>query len=264
VGLVNDRGLAARGLSAPQKAPPLDWREYVNRATGVVSKYPAGVDPGFAYNPGKAWLDGKPAQVKPPDVQPVATPAMKLPAVPRQSLAQADAALTKAMQPWADRLSPAEEDALHDYKATLGMKMNLAVRGVQPQADLSHGAKVLEAALDRAVMPQTVRTFRAAGPAEIKKLMAVPIGGTFEAEAFVSASLEEASAAAFSKLFPQRLIIQIIVPKGTRGAAYVHPFPEIQHKQFEVLLNIGTKLRIVRNDDRLVLVAGEEDSDGSK
>jgi len=47
---------------------------------------------------------------------------------------------------------------------------------------------------------------------------------------------------------------------GTRGAAYVHPFPDYRFRQYEVLLNVGIKLRMVRNDgSRAVLIAGDED-----
>jgi hypothetical protein len=56
---------------------------------------------------------------------------------------------------------------------------------------------------------------------------------------------------------------RIIVPAGTKGAAYVHPFPDVQHEEFEILLNIGTKLRILRNDEtQLVLLAGEDEGHG--
>jgi hypothetical protein len=75
VGLVNDRGLAARGKSGPDKAPDLTWQTYIDRTTGVVTKYPAGVDPGFAYNPGKAWLEGKKQPMKAPRVKLYGPPA---------------------------------------------------------------------------------------------------------------------------------------------------------------------------------------------
>lgn len=34
--------------------PPLDFRPYVNKRTGEVTEVPAGIDPGWDYNPGKA------------------------------------------------------------------------------------------------------------------------------------------------------------------------------------------------------------------
>jgi hypothetical protein len=73
VATVSERALGRMGKSGPDKAPPLDWREYVDRTTGRVSRAPAGVDPGFAYNPGKAWKEGTAQPVKGLRVRPVDT-----------------------------------------------------------------------------------------------------------------------------------------------------------------------------------------------
>jgi hypothetical protein len=67
---VGERRLASMGKSKPDTAPPLNWMTYIDRTTGVVTKYPAGVDPGFAYNPGLAWKKGQPAVVNTPRVRP--------------------------------------------------------------------------------------------------------------------------------------------------------------------------------------------------
>ena len=42
------------GVVVKRDAPPVAYTEFVNRGTGEVSKVPVGIDPGFAYNPGKA------------------------------------------------------------------------------------------------------------------------------------------------------------------------------------------------------------------
>ncbi len=52
------RGLARMGKSGPDTAPaddPVPWR---NPRTGTVHMVPKGIQPGFGYNPGKAWLHG--------------------------------------------------------------------------------------------------------------------------------------------------------------------------------------------------------------
>jgi SPP1 gp7 family putative phage head morphogenesis protein len=41
------------GEDVKTTAPPVDWITYVNPATGEVVPVPRGIDPGFAYNPGK-------------------------------------------------------------------------------------------------------------------------------------------------------------------------------------------------------------------
>jgi SPP1 gp7 family putative phage head morphogenesis protein len=37
-------------------APPIEYRDWTNPRTGVVTPVPIGIDPGFAYNPGQAFL----------------------------------------------------------------------------------------------------------------------------------------------------------------------------------------------------------------
>jgi len=46
--------LAAAGFKILREAPPIEWLQYVNPRTGEVVPVPRGIDPGFAYNPGKA------------------------------------------------------------------------------------------------------------------------------------------------------------------------------------------------------------------
>jgi Phage Mu protein F like protein len=43
--------------------PPLNLQPWRNPRTGEIIQVPAGIDPGFAYNPGKAWKEGQAAYV---------------------------------------------------------------------------------------------------------------------------------------------------------------------------------------------------------
>lgn len=48
------------GKSGPDEAPPIEWEERVvgkNGSAPRTVRTPKGIDPGFAYNPGKAWLE---------------------------------------------------------------------------------------------------------------------------------------------------------------------------------------------------------------
>lgn len=50
----------AQGKSGPDEAPPIEWEERVigkNGSDPRTVRVPKGIDPGFAYNPGKAWLE---------------------------------------------------------------------------------------------------------------------------------------------------------------------------------------------------------------
>jgi len=51
--------------------PPADvWRDYVNKRTGEIARVPEGIDPGWAYNPGKAGYQALPATAKLIDAPP--------------------------------------------------------------------------------------------------------------------------------------------------------------------------------------------------
>lgn len=55
---VSARGLERMGKSKPDTAPPIATRPWRNPSTGTVHHVPEGIDPGFDYNPGKAWQAG--------------------------------------------------------------------------------------------------------------------------------------------------------------------------------------------------------------
>ncbi len=118
--------------------------------------------------------------------------------------------------------------------------------------------KNLKAGLTKARMPFSVKVWRTIGPAEAALYTQMKIGDAIPVSGFLSTSMSKQAAEEFGAKF-NRALIEIIVPEGTKGAAYVHPFPTEQYQQFEVLLNDGVELRIVRNTGtRLVLIAGEE------
>jgi hypothetical protein len=51
---------SSRGLTGPDEAPPVEWQEVTvgkSSATPRTVLTPKGIDPGFAYNPGKAYLE---------------------------------------------------------------------------------------------------------------------------------------------------------------------------------------------------------------
>ena len=73
---VSAAGLRRQGKDGPDPAPPVTLRPWRNPRTGQVIEVPAGIDPGFGYNPGAAWLGQPPsasAAPQPPMIPP--TPA---------------------------------------------------------------------------------------------------------------------------------------------------------------------------------------------
>lgn len=72
---VGEAGLRRMGKSGPDTAPPLETRPWRNPHTGTVHEVPVGIDPGFDYNPGKAWQEGADAlPVKSPGWRPLGPP----------------------------------------------------------------------------------------------------------------------------------------------------------------------------------------------
>jgi hypothetical protein len=95
----NERLIARQGKRLCD-SPQLQWQEYKDRTTGVVTKYPAGVDPGFVGNPGRAWAK---APVSAPRVKPIgaAPPVLAQPgatAVPPAALQKFMSAPSGAVQ----------------------------------------------------------------------------------------------------------------------------------------------------------------------
>ena len=167
--------------------------------------------------------------------------------------------LTFAMRPWAKSLSRVQDDALRDYKRTLGQPINRALLDGQNRTDpLIKTADTLSEALRGAIFPFTVSAWRAAAAKECQLLRGTPFGATVTSKTFVSTTTQRDIANAIAAP-EKRTIINIIIPAGTRGAAYIHPFPDYDQEEFEILLNRGTNLRILRHVPNIVILAANED-----
>ncbi|ORE85585.1 phage minor head protein [Aurantimonas sp. 22II-16-19i] len=55
--------LLARGVPLRFDAPAITMRDWLNKRTGEITKVPDGIDPGWAYNPGKAGFEAQRATV---------------------------------------------------------------------------------------------------------------------------------------------------------------------------------------------------------
>lgn len=78
---VSGRDLQRMGRSGPDPSPPIVTRPWRNPTTGQVEHVPVGIDPGFDYNPGAAWLGGRPqvpAQIRWAEALPPPPPAPPL------------------------------------------------------------------------------------------------------------------------------------------------------------------------------------------
>lgn len=105
--------------------PPQDtFRDYVNTRTGEVSRVPDGIDPGWAYNPGKAAIEA------------MLRRAEKLVTAPaRLAAAYQDATDTEAFRTWfmaADRRRPPAPETVVAGTVSQAVLDDLGRRGSQP------------------------------------------------------------------------------------------------------------------------------------
>lgn len=255
------RDLGRQGKSGPDQAPPIVTHPFVRPSDGKILQVPDGIDPGFAYNVGEGFA-GMPqipgtARLSPPAGWIPPVPGGPLPDTPRFStLAEADAALRPAYQAWADRLTTAQRAVLDDYKGPVGRRLN---RFLRDQDDWNYArpgepakmVKALDEALDRARAPQDLRVFRGVSAEEAQRLAHLGVGDQVITRTFLSTSAIEAPARGMAG---SPLRVEIIVPEGTRGAAYIHPFPSYRFPQAEMLLRRRMQMTVVhREGDRLVL-----------
>jgi hypothetical protein len=129
-------------------------------------------------------------------------------------------------------------------------------RQVAPSAALAH-------ALAHATAPADMLLYRGAGPAEAAFYRSLAQGTTARANCFVSASLVPGVAASVAAGQTGGAIIEIVVRKGQKGVAYIHPFPTYRYPQWEVLINVGMRLERLRaNSDVVRLEIGHDDEFG--
>ncbi len=271
---VSARGLARQGKSGPDEAPPLDIQARPVGTSGKTALAPAGVDPGFAYNPGMAWkgevapphdavMKASPGWTPPPP----APPPPPLPAVaevepmpvPRNAaeLDAADRRLREHYDAWAGDLSGAERGTLQAYKGSAYESINMHLDGRRANARMAPVIETLDGALAKA--PPTNRPmtlFR--GISRADPFAKARVGSVFQQRPFMSTSIWRDKAAAFAGA-NDGIVIEIRVPQAYHGVAWVHPYPEVQHVEWEMLFRPGGRYRIVsRDENRMVVEAIDE------
>lgn len=254
--------LRRSGRDGPDKAPDSTFRPWKNPATGQVHMIPNGIDPGWDYNVGKAWKQGAPPPVAPPKPAPVLPPV----APPRAPLttvatmpaaapdaAGADKALTREYAEWAAGGGKAELRALDKFKVDSSpMQAVLRDRADMPVA--RQDAEALAGFIDRAEAPEDMLIFRGIRGEMALAIAALPPGAVFTEPGFSSTSLSAQVARTFMRKRRSAILLEIVVPKGYRGAAYIHPTPGVRKRQYEMLLSPGATFRVVGNADGVVTV----------
>lgn len=249
---LSDADLKRFGWTPTPQAPPSDPVIRFTRINGVVRpvETPAGIDPGFAFNPGKLGL-------KPQDPGgglfghlPRQWPPV--PSSEAEAITLADR-IAEGQAEWEATLSAFELDAIEAYKGVGYRPVNMLLRGEDiDEDDLDYAsdlAETLTGALDRARLPRAVTTFRGV-PAEIAdESYAYKAGEEFTEPSFVSSSLLEENAFDFGDF-----IIEAVYPPQTEAIALVHFLPHVMNAEIEMLLAPGKRFRVLARRKGRMLV----------
>lgn len=257
---VSGPALRRAGRSGPDVAPANTYRPWTDKRTGQVHMVPNGIDPGWDYNVGKAWKQGAPPPVAPPKPPPVPPPGPgpktvgpKTVAAAAPDLAEANKMLTRHYAGWARGGSKAELAALDAYKEG-GAAMQAALRHGADMPAAREDAKMLAGFIGRAEAPEDMVVFRGLRGELARAVAGLAAGAQFTDAGFSSASLSGAVARRFMRKRKSAILLEIVVPKGYRGAAYVHPTPQIRKQQFEMLLAPGATFRVIGQEGDVVTV----------
>ena len=252
---ISARGLKRQGKDGPDEAPPLDIQPRPIGRSGKTALAPAGVDPGFAYNPGMAWKGAvsppadailraspgfrpPPPAPAPPPIPPARVAAPILPA-------ETDAALSRDYAGWARDLDEAERAAIGLYKQVDGAAGKAINAGLRRGKAHLFGETIdtLNAAIAKASVPRDMTVWR--GVKDLAFLRGVGVGDVITEKGYTSTSIRKKTA----KDFRGDGLLVISVPQGY-PAAYVHHVPNVTNKQFELLIRRGARFVIEAIADR--------------
>ncbi len=178
--------------------------------------------------------------------------------VPRQyaSSADIDATESAAAASWRGSLTPEQDAARNLYKGERGPYMNAVLRGEIELPALLKSARALHYGLMQAVMHETLRAYRVVSNRTLTRLDRLRPGETFLAEGFTSLTLDDATAGRLLGEKEDGDVIEVIIPRGYIGAAYIDGPPRTDKHEFEVLIASGANFRYAgRRDNRIVLEA---------
>lgn len=158
-----------------------------------------------------------------------------------KELEDADRILRGRYDPWAQSLSGAEAQTLAAYKSHAYTGINGHLAGTVKRDALTPVIKTLDQALAKAPptdRPMTV--FR--GIARTDPIAAVKVGKTVQPRIFMSTSIKRRVAEDFAD---GGVILEIKVPEAYHGTAWVHPYPDINHREWEMLFRPGSRFRVI-------------------
>lgn len=259
--------LTAKGSAPASPAPPAPAAP----ATPPTDTGPVQVNPTTSPKPGQPTPSIPPAlapkvpkalipKQKPVTPEPPPAPVKPLPPAltsepgpiavgSAADLSAADKVLHNDYAAWGKRLSEDERDALAAYKGSFFRDMNNHLRGLLDDPSVMHDIRALTRALDRARTKRALTVHRGVGrgtPWEAAK-----IGDTVADAGFMSSSVNPGTAQSFGSA---TVSIEIRLPRGYTGGAYVNRIPNVNHMEFEFIIRPGAPFRVIeRTGNRIVV-----------
>lgn len=257
-------------------APEILRRRWTDPASGRTDMVPLGIDPGWDYNVGAAWreardLPGSTARMPPdgppdwPPPAPVLQRVASLPRAPaammrteirradaRPSVLAQDARLRDAYAPWRQALTPEDAQAISAYRSRAGATLNRILRGERAGAPPAAAMIArLATALAAARTPRAITVHRGAGAAALAEIGAVGSDGRFTT--FISTSIDIAVATDFARRRDGR-VVELRLPAGLNGAAYIQMSTTDRPRQYELLLAPGLGYRVISRTGRRIVL----------
>lgn len=164
-------------------------------------------------------------------------------------LGTADRLLHQDFKAWGRRLTAEESWGLELYKGSGYRLMNQHLRGQSDGSSYMPSIRALDAALSRAKLKRPVTVHR--GVPLGTAWDDLQVGQTIRDPGFLSTSLSPRTAESFSSA---GVHVEIRLPKGYAGGAYVNRIPDVKHPEFEFLIRPGAPFRVIeRSGSRIVV-----------
>lgn len=253
--------LQAQGEQLKFDPPPDTFVSYTNSRTGEIVTVPAGIDPGWAYNPGKAGFAEIERQAQSKMAAGLfAKLERQWPPPPRNEaelLKLADD-LTKGQESWEHSLSRSQREAIETYKGDGYTATNAWLRDDDSVlSDLDDDdievARILSTDLSSAMksarLPQSVTTYRGIPKHRAQAFANLKPGDIVSDPGFFSSSLSKDIADKFGEF-----VIEARLQRGAPAIAFIHYIPDVNHVEYEVLLNAGYRMRVVEVQSNKLIV----------
>jgi SPP1 gp7 family putative phage head morphogenesis protein len=227
------------------KAPPNQYKTFVNERKGTVERVPVGVDPAFNWNVGKKGRNEDALREKIENSKKILFGnTAEFSPVPMPMSSKGIQEIQNQSNAVYSHFTANEIRSIGQYTQGKADKINRYLQaGSQGIAHSSYAKDVknLDNAIDKFKLDRDIVTFRGTDAAYYKGLA---IGDVFKEKVYYSTSAEEKIAKEMAKQNQTPIMAEIRVPKGSKGL-YIGDNTEYSKDQSEFLLKRGTKYLVI-------------------